>query len=258
MKQKNWRIESKCYLHILLGLLAASQCSWDRVKEHDTSAESLLPSTAHPETIKPYLVYLKGAHCQGIGDFSTALLHFRDDSLSIDSNNPTPVLFQRHLALLAGMNQLWIMQHPSYENHRATTELLNKMEPLCRDHTNVEIQGAWSCVLASVVTHPPRQRNQRKEDAGKALKNIKGNALATAMGLVIARDLLYNNVLGDQALSCMQAANVWANRSGNPLWQSVVGGIMAETAEAKNEKEQAASHWDAAVSSAHLAFSRSS
>lgn len=258
LKQKNWRIDSRCFLHILLGLLAAGQCSWDTVKQHKLGAESLLASASQIDNIKPYLVYLSGVYCQGTGDFGTALLHYRDDALSLDSNNPTPVLFQRHLALLAGMNQLWLMQHPSYENHRATTELLNEMEPLCRDHPNVEIQGAWSCVLASVVTHPPRQRNQRKEDAGKALKNIKGNALATAMGLVIARDLLYNNVLGDQALSCMQAANVWASRSGNPLWQSVVGGIMAETAEAKNEREQAGKHWDQAVQSAQLAFSRSS
>jgi hypothetical protein len=258
LKQREWRIDSKCYLHALLGLLAASQCSWDAVKQHKAKAETLLPSTTHAKTIKPFLVYLSGVYFQGIGNLDTALLHYRDDALSIESTSSTPLPFQRHLAILAGMNQLWIMQHPSYEDHRTTTELLNDLEPLCRDHPNVEIQGAWSCVLASVVTHPPRQRNQRKDDAGRALKNIKGNALATAMGLVIARDLLYNNVLGDQALSCMQAATVWANRSGNPLWQSVVGGIMAETAEAKNERDQSVKYWEKAVSDAQHAFARSS
>lgn len=254
LKQRNWRIDSRCYLHTLLGLLAASQCSWDTVKQHVGGAESMLPSTTQTETIRPFLAYLNGAYCQGTGDLDTALLHYRDNALMIDSNNATPKVFQQHLAILAGMNQLWIMQHPSHENHQATTELMNELEPLCREHSNVEIQGAWSCVLASVVTHPPRQRNQRKEDAGRALKNIKGNALSTAIGLVIARDLLYNNVLGDQALSCMQAATVWAQRSGNPLWQSVVGGIMAETAEAKNEREQASKFFEKAVHDAQTAF----
>lgn len=242
----------------MLGLFAASQCSWDKVNEHKTKAENLLAFTTQTENIRPYLAYLNGVFSQGTGDFGTALAHYRDDVLSIDSNNPTPVRFRRHLGLLAGMNQLWLMQHPSFENHRATNELISEMDPLCQDHVNVEIQGAWACVLASVATHPPRQRNQRKEDASKALRTIRGNALATSMGLVIARDLLYNNVLGDQALSCMQAANVWATRSGNPLWQSVVGGIMAETAEAKNERENADQYWEQAVRSAQNAFSWSS
>ena len=242
----------------MLGLFAASQCSWDKVNEHKTKAEKLLASTTQTENIRPYLAYLNGVFSQGTGDFGTALAHYRDDLLSIDPNNPNPVRFRRHLALLAGMNQLWVMQHPSFENHRATNELISEMDPLCQDHVNTEIQGAWACVLASVVTHPPRQRNQRKEDASKALRTIRGNALATTMGLVIARDLLYNNVLGDQALSCMQAANVWATRSGSPLWQSIVGGIMVETAEAKNERENAEQYWEQAVRSAQNAFSWSS
>lgn len=208
--------------------------------------------------LKPFFVYIKGVYCQGIGDFDDALSFYQDQSLSLGNGQPKES--QRHLALLAAMNRLWIMQRPSHQNPSMTTELLNELEPLCRDHHNVEIRGAWSGVKATVVTVPPRQRNQRKEDAGRALQDVKAsaNALAITIGLVIARDLLYNNVIGDQAWKCMQAAAKWADKSCNPLWQSVVHGILADFSEARNEKENSKRFWDRGVQEAQLAFSRSS
>ena len=208
--------------------------------------------------LRTFYIYLKGVSYQGVGEFDNALAYFQDDSLSIYT---TPAKQpQRHLALLAGMNRLWIMQHPSLQNDEATIELLNELDPLCKEHYSNEIRGAWSGVKATVVTNPPRQRNQRKEDAGTALNNSRAshNALAITISLVIARDLLYNNVLGDQALKCMQAAAQWANKSYNPVWQSVVDGIMADFADAKNEKENARRFWDKGVQDVQHAFGRSS
>lgn len=220
----------------------------ERAKTHST-VESMLDT---------FFVYLRGVYCQGIGDFDNALSYFQNPSLSLVIDQPKDS--QRHLALLAAMNRLWIMQRPSHQNAPMTTELLNQLEPLCRDHYNVEIRGAWSGVKATVVTVPPRQRNQRKEDAGRALGDVKAsaNALAITIGLVIARDLLYNNVIGDQAWKCMQAAAKWADKSSNPLWQSVVHGILADFSEARNEKENAKRFWDRGVQEAKLAFARSS
>jgi hypothetical protein len=255
-----WRIDAECYLNILLGLLAASQCSWEDVMRHINTAEDLGQSTGR-DALKIFLTYLKGVYCQGTGDFNTALSHFRDPLLSVDDGQQKQYsTSQRHLALLAGMNQLWIMQSPSHQDMRMTMELLNELEPLCRDHPNIEIRGAWYSILATVSTNPPRQRNQRKEDVGRALPDIKrsGNALAITIGLVIARDLLYNNVLGDQAWKCMQAAAFWAKKSSSPLWKSVVDGILAEFSEAKNEKDQAQMFWNKGVEEAEHAFSRSS
>ncbi|VUC36862.1 unnamed protein product [Clonostachys rosea] len=258
VKQKMWRTDMQCFLNILLGLLAASQCRWDVAMKHAETAESHWHISTKQEMLKAYLIYLKGACHQGTGCFDAALNYFRDDSLAIEAANPAPKAPQRHLALLAAMNQLWIMQRPSHQDDSATVELINELDPLCRPHPNIEIRGTWQSVLAAVVTNPPRQRNQRKEDAGQALSNIKGNILATTIGLVIARDLLYNNLLGEQAWKCMQAAATWAGRSGNPLWQSVVDGIIAEFSDARNEKEQSRKFWERGVEEARNAFARSS
>lgn len=258
VKQKMWRTDMQCFLNILLGLLAASQCRWDVAMEHAETAESHWHISTKQEMLKAYLIYLKGACHQGTGCFDAALSYFRDDSLAIEAGNAASKAPQRHLALLAAMNQLWIMQRPSHQDDSATVELISELDPLCRPHPNIEIRGTWQSVLAAVVTNPPRQRNQRKEDAGQALSNIKGNILATTIGLVIARDLLYNNLLGEQAWKCMQAAATWAGRSGNPLWQSVVDGIIAEFSDARNEKEQSRKFWERGVEEAKNAFARSS
>lgn len=258
IKQREWRADVQCYLNLLLGLLAASQCSWDAVNHHLSAAQNAKADSTMEGMLNTFFVYLRGVYCQGIGDFDNALSYYQDESLSFSIAQPKES--QRHLALLAAMNRLWIMQQPSHQNEPVTMELLNELEPLCREHYNIEIRGAWSGVKATVVTNPPRQRNQRKEDAGRALGDVRTstNALATTIGLVIARDLLYNNVLGDQAWKCMQAAAQWANKSCNPLWQSVVDGILADFSEARNEKENAKKFWDKGVQEAKLAFARSS
>jgi hypothetical protein len=228
------------------------------VKHHLKAAENAETHSALEGALNPFFVYLRGTYCQGTGDFDSALSYYQDESFSLRAAHPKES--QRHLALLAAMNRLWIMQRPSHQNNLVTMELLNELEPLCREHYNIEIRGAWSSVKATVVTNPPRQRNQRKDDAGKALKEVQAatNALAITTGLVIARDLLYNNLLGDQPWKCMKAAARWAAKSHNPLWQSVVDGILADFSEARNEKENAKMFWDKGVQEAKLAFARSS
>lgn len=258
IKEREWHADIQCYLNLLLGLLAASQCSWDVVKHYLVTTESIRAPSTLEGMLSSFYVYLKGVYSQGIGDFDTALYNFQHESLSIHAVPAKQS--QRHLALMAAMNRLWIMQRPSHQNDRLTNELLNEAEPLCRDHYNIELRVAWLGVRATVVTNPPRQRNQRKEDAGRALGDVRvtGNALAHTLALVITRDLLYNNVLGDQAWKCMQAAAHWASKSHNPLWQSIVDGILADFSEARNEKDNAQKYWDRGVQEAKLAFARSS
>lgn len=255
-----WRADVQCYLNLLLGLLAASQCKWEAVQFYLNAAENVRSPESLQGLLRTFYIYLRGVSCQGVGDLDQALVYYQNEVLSLHTTAAPTKQAQRHLALLAGMNRLWIMQHSSQQNDRVTMELLNELEPLCREHYNFEIRGAWSGVKATVVTKPPRQRNQRKEDAGRALGDVKasGNALATTVGLVIARDLLYNNVLGDQAWKCMQAAAHWANKSCNPLWQSVVDGILADFSEARNEKENAVGYWQRGIQNRNLAFARSS
>lgn len=261
--QRKWQVRMKCYLLMLLGLVAASHCKWDEVSDCINHADEASRDGGLDGSLRSYDCYLKGAYFQGIGDLGRALEYFQDESLSL-LNRPTLSAAQQELALLAGVNRIWIMQRPEgaydwpYENHELTRELIDQLEPWCSSHHVGEIRTAWWVVMSTAVQSPPIQRNQRKEFANRALHTSRTseNIFAKLISTLVARDLLYNNVQSDQATKCIQAAGTWSQKSRNPLWQSVAAGIIAETCEAKNEREQAEKFFEQGTKAAQAAFRR--
>lgn len=256
IKHRDWAANIRSHLHILLGLLQSTECKWDAVKERIAAAEATCPPSMQEVMLKPYISYLKGAYCQGTGDFSQALAHYQDDSLFLAPDDPSPRYQQRHLALLAALNRIWIMQHPSHRDNDTTTTLLQDIEPLFKDYADLVVLGAFLCVRATIVIEPPRGRAQQKDDASKALFNTKKtwNTLSVTIALAVARALLYNNLLGDQPIKCVQAAIHWSERAGNPLWESVVSGIRFDVAQAQVEPEQAQKFFDKGLREAKAAM----
>lgn len=255
IEQRDWRNNARCYLNTLLGLLAGSQCSWEVAKKHLDNAEELLSSSTQTGILRAFVVYLKGAYCQATGHFDMALSHFKDECLAIKPANQTKSS-QLHLAVMAGINRIWIMEHPNHTNYSATNALLTELNPICENHPDVDLFTLWECTLATVTTNPPRARMQRKGDAVRALKmsNSTKNSLTTVISLVIAYELLYVGE-NNQSNGCLTAANLWSPRSANPLWQSIISGLSAESEEAKNKRDSAQRFWHLGVEQARAAFS---
>ncbi|KAM0435282.1 hypothetical protein ACHAPT_003376 [Fusarium lateritium] len=256
IQQREWRLEAQAYLNILLGLYAASHCQWDTVEQFLVKLETLItPSTQG--ILKLLAMYLSGVYRQGTGDLQTALDIFRGPSFDIAQRGTGVKAAHRELAMLAGLNRLWIMQHPSQRDDQETLELMEQLQPLCSSHHNVDLRTAWHNVMAAISTEPPQQLNQQKQHIQAAMGGSKStnNVLGAAVTLAIMRNRLFENVIGEQALKSAMAAAKQAQRSGNVLWQSVADGMLAQSYEVQGQREEAAREWEKATREAGEAFS---
>lgn len=256
IQQREWRMEAQAYLNILLGLFTASHCQWDKVKQFIVKLETLItPSTQG--ILRLLAIYLSGVYHQGTGDLQTALDIFRAPSFDIAQRGTGVKAAHRELAMLAGLNRLWIMQHHSQRDEQETLDLMEQLQPLCSSHHNVDLRTAWHNVMAAITTDPPQQLNQQKQHIQAAMGGSKStnNVLGAAVTLAIMRNRLFENVIGEQALKSALAAAKQAHRSGNVLWQSVADGMLAQSYEVQGQHEEAAREWEKATMEAGQAFS---
>ena len=255
VKQREWRKEAQAYLNILLGLFHASRCQWDSVQQFVAKLEGLI--TRDPQSILRLLAfYLSGVYYQGIGDLDRALSVFLNPSFDLTQTGAGIRATHREMALLAALNRLWIMQHPSHRDNRETLDLIEQLQPLCANHSNVDLRTAWHNVIAAIDTDPQQQLNQRKQHIQAALSGSKStsNVLGTTITLAIMRSRLFENIMGEQALKSALAASKQAQRSGNLLWQSVADGMLAQSYEVQGHREEAISEWEKATREAREAF----
>lgn len=255
IRQREWRIEMQTYLNILLGLLAASHCQWTKAKEFINNLESLItPSTEG--ILQLFSVYLSGVYYQGTADLQSAITIFRDPRFSLSRRGAGIKTAHKEMGLLAALNRLWIMQHPSQRNDPETVELIEQLHPLCYTHPNVDLRTAWHNVMAALVTDPPQQLNMQKQHIQAAMSGSRStnNVLGAAVTLAIMRSRLFENVIGEQALKSALAAAKQAQRSGNVLWQSVADGMLAQSFEVQGQRDEAAREWEKARREAMEAF----
>ncbi|KAH8126174.1 cohesin loading factor-domain-containing protein [Trichoderma asperelloides] len=259
IKQRAWRVEAQAYLNVLLGLVAASHCQWSTVKQMVQNLQSFVSPSTQP-TVKLLAIYLKGVYFQGIGQLQQALDIFLDNRFEVQQQGSTGTKAgHQEIALLAGLNRLWIMQHPSCRNDQTTQDLIEQLQPHCNNHTNIDLRTAWHNVMAAIVTDPPQQLNQQKQHihAAMAGSKVTSNVLGAAVTLCIMRSRFFENVIGEQALKSARAAAKQAQRSGNVLWQSVADGMLAQSYEVQGQRDEAKQEWDKATEEARDAFSRS-
>lgn len=200
--------------------------------------------------------YLSGVYHQAVGNFRLAMDIFQGPEFDLDRRGTGVKAAHRELAMLAGLNRLWIMQHPSERNDPETLDLIDRLHPLCANHHNVDLRTAWHNVMAAIVTEPPQQLNHQKQHIQAAMAGSKStnNVLGAAITLAIMRSRLFENVIGEQALKSAMAAAKQAQRSGNVLWQSVADGMLAQSYEVQGHHPQAAHEWDKATKEAQEAF----
>lgn len=244
-------------MNILLALLAASHCQWDVVKQSIAKIEAPASSTKQI-ALKLLSLYLSGVYYQGTGDIQAAARVFSDARFDVTQGNGAKA-GENEIALLASMNRLWIMQHPSCRDDQATLDLIELLQPLCANHPNIELRIAWHNVAASLITEPPRQMNQRKQHMHAAIAGTKitNNFLGAAVTLCIMRSRFFENVIGEQALKSALAAAKQAQKSGNLLWQSVADAMLAQSYEVQGQRVESAQEWEKATREAKDAFARS-
>ncbi|EFY88055.1 75k gamma secalin [Metarhizium acridum CQMa 102] len=258
IRQRSWRTEAQAYLNVLLGLLAASHCQWDRVKQFMEKLDTLITPSTQP-TIGLLSTYLTGVYRQGTGNLEAALTIFLEGRFDIPQTSGGGKAGQQEIALLAGLNRLWIMQHPSCRNDYQTHELIEQLQPFCSNHWNIDLRTAWHNVVAALETDPPQQLNQQKQHIQAAMSGSKvtNNILGAAVTLCIMRSRFFENVIGEQALKSARAASKQAQRSGNMLWQSVADGMLAQSYEVQGHRDESIQEWEKGTKEAKDAFAGS-
>ncbi|KAF5023227.1 hypothetical protein F66182_4702, partial [Fusarium sp. NRRL 66182] len=255
IQQREWRLETQSYLNIMLGLYAASHCQWDSVKQFMMKLETLVtPSTQG--ILRLLAIYLSGVFYQGTGDLQAAMDIFRSPAFDLAQRGTGVKTAHRELAMLAGLNRLWIMQHPSQRDDQETFDLMEQLEPLCSSHYNLALRTAWHNAMAPLVTDPPQQLNSAKQHIQIAVGATKStnNVMGAAITLAIMRNRLFENIIGDQALKSAMAASKQAHRSGNILLQSVTDGMLAQSHETQGQWDDAAQVLHKATREAQEAF----
>lgn len=258
IRQRAWRTEAQVYLNVLLGLMMAGKCQWEVVKQIMMKLDTLITATTQP-AVRLLSIYLSGVYHQGIGDLQRALQIFLDRRFAVPQKSTGVRAGQREMALLAGLNRLWIMQHPSCRNDVETLDLMEQLQPHCAGHWNVDVRTAWHNVVAALETDPPQQLSQQKQHLQAALAGSRSsnNILATAVTLCIMRSRFFENVIGEQALKSARAASKQAQRSGNILWQSVADGMLAQSYEVQGQRDESREEWEKATKEARDAFAGS-
>lgn len=257
LHQRSWRIDTQAYLCCVLGLLAASHCHWKTTRMYIDKLQEIV-SEETPTGIRLFMYYLTGSYFQGVGQLTDAMDIFKSSCYRLDSTNgPCFQAGYGELALLAGLNRLWLMQHESCRNDDETSELIEELQPFCNNHWNKDLRTAWHNVAAALVTEPPQQLNQQKTHIQTAMSGSRetSNVLGAAVTLCIMRSRFFENVMGDQALKSARAASKQAQRSGNMLWQSVADGMLAQSYDFQSQRDESQQEYQKATMEAKQAFS---
>ena len=257
VEQRQWRLQSQAYYQALLGLLEASRCRWKMVQTAISRLSTILSQFKTP-ILEVFSIYLAGVYQQGTGDLQAALHTFLDPSLALFQKSPGPV-GQREIAILSGMNRLWIMQHPSCRNDQETLDLVEQLQPICKSHPDMEIRIAWNNVMSPLITNPPQLMNDQKQHLQEAVAGVRvtNNVMQAAITLCNMRNRFFENVVGEQALKSARAADKQAQRSGNELWKSVASGLLAQSHDLQGQRDEALSTWEKATQEAINAFAGS-
>lgn len=201
-------------------------------------------------------IYLSGVFYQGTGELQAAMDIFRSPTFDLAQRGTGVKAAHRELAMLAGLNRLFIMQDPTQRDDPETFDLIEQLDSLCSNHYNADLRTAWHNVMASIATDPPQQLNHQKTHIQSAVGGSKStnNVFGAAITLAIMRNRLFENIVGEQALKSAMAAAKQAQRSGNILWQSVTNGMLAQSLEVMGKQEEAVQNWDKATREAQEAF----
>ncbi|KAH8600934.1 cohesin loading factor [Bisporella sp. PMI_857] len=246
ISQVQWREQIICYYCTYMAFCTAAVSDWAKVRKFmeklNTAINGLHKSLVGP--LGTISMYISGIYHQGTGDLDSALQIFGDDRFDLaadksTSSNVTQV--EKDFALLAALNNIWILQESNRVDTSRNTALIEKVATLCQNHPNKDIQTAYNLMAATVKTSPPTASIQIKSHLNSALKGAQttANMQFTAITLSVMCSRFFVSVVGEQAEKSAMAAWVQTKKAGNPLWTSVAGGLLARCLELNGKPAEA-------------------
>lgn len=229
-----------------MAFCAAATGDWEQVKKYiqklDMTNKKLDASLVGP--LGTIALYLFGVYHQGTGDLDTALKIYEDERLNLETykvTNSSVSQVEKDFALLAALNTIWIHQDSHRQDMRRNTTLIEQVSSICRSHPNRDIQTAFNLVAATVKTDPPTPSIQIKGHLTAALAGAQAtaNTQFSAITLSVMCSRFFVSVVGGQAEKSAMAASQQTHRTGNPLWKSVAGNLLAQCLELNSKPAEA-------------------
>jgi len=247
MAKLQWREVLSCYFLVYSIFCYTSTSDWNAARDRLEELERAINGLDHgSKGLLTHLhTYLSGVCFQGTGKLENALRMFRDPRLRLPEK-PAPSMSQEEklqgeLALLALLNTMWIQQADSRHDAAQNTAMITKLEPLCANHANKNIETAFKLVKATVPTEPPTSGVKIKNYLGSALEAAKSTSnkqfLCITLGVMCNK--FFVGVVGTQADKAGRAAVFQAKRTRNTLWMSITNGMLAENLELQGQHEEA-------------------
>jgi hypothetical protein len=242
-----WREVLSCYILVYSVFCFASSSDWNVARDHLEELEEAINGLDHGSKglLSCLHTYLSGVCFQGTGELENALRMFKDPKLRV-SDRPGSSMspedkVQGELGLLALLNTLWIQQADAHHDAVQNTAMITKLEPLCANHPNRNVETAFKLVKATVPTEPPTSGVKIKTFLGSALEAAKStsNKQFLCITLAVMCNRFFVGVVGTQADKAGRAAVFQAKRTRNTLWMSVTNGMLAENLELQGQHEEA-------------------
>lgn len=235
---------------------------WSAVKVHLEKMHTASKDNGVPliGPLKILALYLSGVHYQGTGDFDRALGAFKDPIFDLSqlagSNSTSTTQFHCDLSLLAALNALLILQQEERRDVAANSELISKIESTCAQHPRKEMHAAFKLILATTEVSPALTTTEIKQYLGHALTAAQNSANFQLISITL--NLMCNNfftdIAGEQAEKSALAAAHQAQKSGNNLWRSVAGGMLAKSYDMNGKKATAVKVFEDALRLADIAM----
>jgi len=235
------RSELAFYARFCLALFLTTRRQWAAVREHldhlDSHSKRWPP--VHDDGILHLMrLYVEGAYHQGRGDLAKALELYRDHHFSLDGKPPSRPRLD--MCLLATLNRIWILQHPSHRDPQAQAELVARIRPLCVQHPDREMQILLGVALVT-IRDPQTTQQTIKATIGSSIKlsQATGNTLNSAILLCVLHAFMFGGQVSSQALKSAQAASSQSQRAGSALWMSVADRLLAQSYDVHGDGAQA-------------------
>lgn len=222
--------------------LMCSRTAWgpakDVVKELRSLAKELGPHL--PDLSKSLMTYLRGIIAQGTGDLDAALRIYEHPSLALPPATSKPPVISpiRDIAVLAILNRILILKHPSHPQHAQIHDLVAQISPHMHHTSNKYLKASNSLVRASMELETSLHLKHGLQHALEQAQQISNqHIIAIVLSLMTWR--YFRGVVSPQAEKSARAARAMADKASNQLWKSVSNDMLADTLEKQGKQQDA-------------------
>ena len=213
--------------------------NWTKAKDELDNLRRMLKDFPYqiPQHAQNLMLYLQGSIHQSTGNLDLALKVFRSSALAISQPSNRIPAPQQQLSILAALNTVLVLRDPALNLYPEASEILNRLQPLCKDHPCKPVRAAYTLAQALVTSTDDEAQSGKPSmlTTKSSLSTSLGIARATQnsqiMALVLSflTQIFFTGISGEQAEKSAKAARATASNWRSGLWTTVADGMLVQT-----------------------------